>query len=309
MNITFVIPVFNEAPTLAALAAGIEEHAAPWPHRILFIDDGSTDATPEILRKLHEGGGVDFIRMRRNFGKTRALALGFARAGGDVIVTMDGDLQDRPEEIPKLIAKYEEGYGLVCGWKAERQDAGHKVALSHVYNACLSRLFGLGLHDVNTGFKAIRTDLARRLPMFGDMHRMMAVFAARAGYRVGEVAVDHAPREHGTSKYGLWRYHRGAMDAGLAWMLTRGRGTAALRHAALGTSLALLPLGALCLALGGGLEGGLAGLCCLAAGGMLAFVSGGLLVLSRWVLPLGEYVEYSMADEHAGEDLAEEAVG
>jgi glycosyltransferase involved in cell wall biosynthesis len=310
MRLCFVIPVFNEAPTLRELAAGIQRHSQPWPSRLLFIDDGSSDATLEILRELRASHSeIDFIRMRRNLGKTRALAVGFARADADLVITMDGDLQDRPEEIPALIAKYQEGFDLVCGWKAARQDPGHKVALSRVYNRCLAAMFGISLHDVNTGFKAIRADLARRLPLFGDMHRMMAVFAAQCGYRVAEIPVEHAPRLHGSSKYGLGRYYRGVMDAVLAWLLTRGGNTASVRKRCFMVALILFFVGGIATGAGVALEP-LAWRCVYAVLGALAWlVSGGMLALASFVLPLGEWLHMKMVADALERDIEEEALG
>ena len=222
MNVVFVIPVFNERETLEALTEGITEHIGDRPHRILFVDDGSTDGSYDVLRGLQDTyDTVDVIKFRRNFGKTRALAAGFAHAEGDVLITMDSDLQDDPKEIPKLLGKIEEGYDLVCGWKAKRKDPWRKTIPSRIYNRCLSKVFGLALHDLNTGFKAMRIEVARRLPLHGDMHRMIAVFAADMGYRVTEVPVEHHPRRHGRSKYGCGRFSRGALDAYTAWFLTR----------------------------------------------------------------------------------------
>ncbi len=225
MKIVFVIPVFNERPTLADLAAGIAEHAAEHEYEILFVDDGSTDGSYEELCRLRDAQpAVRLLKLRRNFGKTAALAAGFARAEGDVVVTMDADLQDEPREIPRLLAKLDEGYDLVCGWKRERHDPWHKTMPSHVYNRWIARTFKLDLHDVNTGFKAMRMEVARSMPLYGDMHRLMAVFAAQMGYRVGEVPVEHHPRRFGQSKYGFSRFYRGALDVLVARFITRHGG-------------------------------------------------------------------------------------
>lgn len=222
MKLVFVIPVFNERETLEPLAAGIARYASPHPYRILFVDDGSTDGSYDVLHSLHERDPrVGLLKLRRNYGKTRALAAGIAYAEGDVLITMDADLQDDPEEIPRLLAKLEEGYDMVCGWKANRRDPWHKVLPSRVYNALVNWLFGLHLHDVNSGFKAMRMDLAKRLPLYGDMHRMMVVFAANMGGKVAETPVVHHPRRFGRSKYGLRRFYEGSRDALAVWAITR----------------------------------------------------------------------------------------
>ncbi len=220
--ITFVIPVYNESPTLLKLAQGIHENVGEHPYRILFIDDGSTDDSWTTLRSLHEQSDViDIIRLRRNFGKTGALAVGFAIAQGDVIITMDADLQDDPREIPALLAKLDEGYDVVCGWKQRRFDPWHKTVPSRVFNAWIARTFKLSLHDVNSGFKAMRGEVVRQLPLWSDMHRLIPVFAANMGYKVTEIPVQHHSRKYGESKYGIERFLRGGMDAVTAMFLTR----------------------------------------------------------------------------------------
>jgi dolichol-phosphate mannosyltransferase len=222
MNLTLVIPVFNERESLRPLVEQIEEHAAAWPHHIILVDDGSTDGSFEVMESLHaEYSAVDLIRLRRNFGKTAALAAGIARAKGDVLVTMDADLQDDPRELPRLLDKLNEGYDLVVGWKRVRHDPWHKTFPSRVYNHMASRLFGLDLHDINCGFKAMRMDVALSLPLYGELHRMISVHAAARGYLVAEVPVEHHPRRFGRSKYGWSRFLRGGMDMLSTWFLLR----------------------------------------------------------------------------------------
>lgn len=225
-TITFVVPVYNERNTLERLAEGIDAHAVPWAHDILFVDDGSTDGSYEVLCALHERlPTVGILRFEANAGKTQALAAGFAHARGDVFVTMDADLQDDPAEIPKLLGKLFEGHDVVCGWKSDRQDPWHKTLPSRVYNFYIARTFGIRLHDVNTGFKAMRAEAARSVPLFGDMHRLIPIFARHAGYDVTEVAVRHHPRRHGISKYGPERFLHGLRDIARARLLTRFRGS------------------------------------------------------------------------------------
>ncbi len=222
MNLCFVVPVYNERETLTALTEGITEHAEPHEHRILFVDDGSTDGSYDVLCELRaQYEAVDVIKLRRNYGKTRALAVAFERAEGDVVITMDADLQDDPKEIPKFLEKLDEGFDLVCGWKVNRKDPWHKTIPSRVYNFFIAKAFRLKLHDINSGFKAMRIEVAKRLPLYGDMHRMIAVYAAHMGYRVDEVEVKHHPRRHGQSKYGAKRLPQGALDAFATWFVTR----------------------------------------------------------------------------------------
>lgn len=225
MKITFVIPVFNERATLEPLVEGILENAgANNECRILFVDDGSRDGSFDTICALRERyPQIDVIRFRENFGKSAALAAGFARAGGDVVVTMDSDLQDSPKEIPRLIEKLEEGYDVVCGWKQQRNDPWHKTVPSRWYNAVTAWLFDLPLHDVNCGFKAYRAEVVRNIRIYGELHRLIPVFAARLGYKIGEVPVAHQPRRFGASKYGIERLPRGAMDVLSVWFLTRYR--------------------------------------------------------------------------------------
>ncbi|MCK5863396.1 MAG: glycosyltransferase family 2 protein [Candidatus Hydrogenedentes bacterium] len=220
--ITFVIPVYNEAQTLEALTAGIHDHIGNREYGILYIDDGSTDDSWKVLLALHDNSPqVEIIRLRRNFGKTAALSLGFAIAKSDIVITMDADLQDDPAEIPNILAKFEEGYDIVCGWKQRRNDPWHKTFPSRIFNAWIAHTFKLPLHDVNTGFKAIRGTVAEQLPLWSDMHRLIPVFGAHMGYKVTEIPVKHHPRKFGHSKYGVERFFRGAVDAVTAKFLTR----------------------------------------------------------------------------------------
>jgi glycosyltransferase involved in cell wall biosynthesis len=222
MNITFVIPVYNERGTLADLVSGITEHIAPHDHTILFIDDGSTDGSLETLRELEaEYPSVEVMPLRGNFGKSAALAAGFAHAGGDVVITMDSDLQDDPKEIPRFIEAFEEGLDVVCGWKRIRHDPWHKVIPSRFYNGFVAWLFDLPIHDVNCGFKLFRAEVVHKIQVYGEMHRLIPVMAHALNYRVGEIEVDHKPRIYGKSKYGIERLWRGAIDVVTMWFLSR----------------------------------------------------------------------------------------
>jgi len=223
MQVVFVIPVYNEQETVVPLAEGILSQMGTRPCRILFVNDGSTDESwPRILKLREKHPNIDAIRLRRNFGKTIALAVGFAHAQGGIIVTMDADLQDDPREIPRMLVPIEEdGFDVVCGWKQRRRDPWHKTIPSRIYNAWIARTFKLPIHDVNTGFKAMRNLAICGMPLYGDMHRLIPVFAANMGFRVTEIPVEHMPRKFGQSKYGWKRFASGALDAITAAFLTR----------------------------------------------------------------------------------------
>lgn len=213
MRITFVIPVHNERDTLCPLVEQIFEQVGVHDYRILFIDDGSNDGSYETLLELHERhAAVDVVRFRRNFGKSAALAAGFARADGDIVIMMDGDLQDSPTEIPKFIEKIEQGFDVVVGWKQVRHDPWHKTFPSRIYNGIVRRMFKIDLHDVNCGYKALRMEVVRNIRVYGELHRLIPVLAANLGYRVTEIPVEHQPRRYGRSKYGFERFTKGALD-------------------------------------------------------------------------------------------------
>ncbi len=213
--ISVVIPVHDEeqsvGPLLDELAATLDHLDEDW--EVLFVDDGSTDGTFAALGRLHdERTNVRIVRLRRNFGKAAALQAGFREASGDVIVTIDGDGQDDPAEIPRLLAKLDEGFDLVSGWKAKRRDPLSRRLPSKLFNAVTSRMSGLRLHDMNCGFKAYRAEVVRGLRIYGELHRYIPVLAHYRGFRVAELPVNHRPREHGRSRYGMERYVRGFLD-------------------------------------------------------------------------------------------------
>ena len=183
------------------------------PTEVVVVDDGSTDGTRAILEVLVDHHpSVRAVFLRRNFGKGAALMAGFREATSEVIVTIDGDLQDDPAEIPRLVAGIEEGADLVSGWKADRRDPWSKRAASKVFNAVTARVSGLALRDLNCGFKAYRREVVESLALTGDLYRYIPVLAATEGFKVQEVAVNHRPRRFGKSKYGLERYVRGLLD-------------------------------------------------------------------------------------------------
>jgi dolichol-phosphate mannosyltransferase len=213
--ISVVVPVHDEERSVALLheelAAALEPLGEPW--ETIFVDDGSDDGTFAALTRLHAAReGVRVVRLRRNFGKAAALQAGFEQAQGEVIVTIDGDLQDDPAEIPRLLAKLDEGFDLVSGWKAKRRDPPARRLLSRLFNAVTGRLSGLRLHDLNCGLKAYRADVVHGQRIYGELHRFIPVLAHYRGYRVAELPVNHRPREHGRSRYGMERYVRGFLD-------------------------------------------------------------------------------------------------
>ena len=212
--ISVVVPVHNEeenvGPLLAELTSALSA-AQPW--EAIFVDDGSTDSTFAALTRLHAAHrNVRVVRLRRNFGKAAALGAGFAEASGDVIVTIDGDLQDDPAEVPRLLAKLDEGFDLVCGWKTKRQDPWTRRVPSKVFNWVAGFVSGIRLHDMNCGLKAYRPDVVRGLRLYGELHRYIPAIAHYRGFRVAELPVNHRARAHGRSRYGVERYLRGFLD-------------------------------------------------------------------------------------------------
>jgi glycosyltransferase involved in cell wall biosynthesis len=213
--ISVVVPVHNEERSVALLLDELESALQPLdtPWEAVFVDDGSTDGSYAALTRLHAAkDNVTVVRLRRNFGKAAALAAGFAQAQGDVIVTIDGDLQDDPAEIPRLLVKLEEGFDLVSGWKSRRRDPLRRRVLSRLFNAVAGWISGVRLHDINCGLKAYRADVVRGLRLYGELHRFIPVLAHHRGYRIAELPVNHRPREHGRSRYGFERYLRGFLD-------------------------------------------------------------------------------------------------
>ncbi len=213
--ISVVIPVHNEERSVALLldeiGSALEPLGQPW--EAVFVDDGSDDGTFSALTRLHAGeDNVCVVRLRRNFGKAAALQAGFEEARGEVVVTIDGDLQDDPAEIPRLLAKLDEGFDLVSGWKTRRRDPWSRRIPSRIFNVVTGRLSGLRLHDLNCGLKAYRAEAVAGLRIYGELHRFIPVLAHYRGFRVAELPVNHRPREHGRSRYGMERYLRGFLD-------------------------------------------------------------------------------------------------
>jgi glycosyltransferase involved in cell wall biosynthesis len=213
--VSVVVPLFNEEATIAALYdqvhAALEAEGLAW--EIVYIDDGSTDGSHQELVRLHAAHkNVRVVRLRRNFGKASALSAGFGAAAGDVVVTMDADLQDDPAEIPRLLAKLDEGYDLVSGWKCDRRDPFARRLFSRVYNRMTGVVTGVRLHDMNCGLKIYRAEVLQNVRLYGDLHRFVPVLAHQLGFRTAELPVNHRPRLNGRSRYGLERYARGFFD-------------------------------------------------------------------------------------------------
>ena len=224
--ISVVVPVRDEELTVERLydelAQALSERGEPW--EVVFVDDGSRDGTHAALVRLHASApNIRVVRLRRNVGKAAALDAGFREVEGDVVVTIDGDLQDDPAEIPRLLAKLDEGYDLVTGWKTHRNDPFARRVLSRIFNTVTGWLSGVRLHDMNCGLKAFRVDVARELDLYGELHRFIPVLAHDLGFRVTELGVNHRPREHGRSRYGMERYARGFLDLLTVTFMSRYR--------------------------------------------------------------------------------------
>lgn len=226
-RISFVVPAKDEEHTLSDLVDGILASTGSLPKvggtEIIFIDDGSTDDTWSVMQSLVECHPqvVRAFRMRRNFGKAAALEVGFEAASGDIVFTMDADLQDDPREIGRFLEKIDSGYDMVSGWKQKRNDPLSKTLPSKVFNAVTSRISGVKLHDFNCGFKAYRREVLQNVRIYGELHRYIPVLAQDLGFRVGEITVTHHARTHGVSKYGMERYVRGFLDLITILAITR----------------------------------------------------------------------------------------
>ncbi len=213
----------DEQPSLGALHRGILEvcGGVGIDPQIVFVDDGSTDGSwREMERLVGEHAGTEAIRFRRNFGKAAALSAGFSICRGEIVLTMDADLQDDPKEIPRFLEKLDEGFDVVSGWKRVRHDPWHKVLPSRVFNWLVSWLTGVRLHDHNCGFKAYRRPIVQEVQLYGERHRFIPVLASAKGWKVGEIEVEHHPREHGQSKYGVSRIVKGFLDLMTVYLLT-----------------------------------------------------------------------------------------
>jgi len=219
-KLSVVVPVYNEADSLpelyTAIVSGIGEcrNLGVEDHEIWFISDGCTDGSDDVIKKLIDADKkVKLISFRRNFGKAAALQAGFKYAEGDIVVTMDSDLQDDPAEIRNMIEKLNEGYDMVSGWKVHRKDNAEKRLPSKLFNRVTASASGLKLHDFNSGFKAYRKEVVKSIDLYGELHRYIPILANRKGFRIAEIPITNHKRKHGKSKYGFERYLRGLFDS------------------------------------------------------------------------------------------------
>ena len=225
MDISVVIPLYNEAESLPELTAWIERvmSANGFSYEIIFVNDGSSDNSMEVIRSLAaKNPSIHAVSFSRNYGKSPALNTGFARANGDVVITMDADLQDSPDEIPELYRMIaEEGYDLVSGWKKKRYDPLSKTIPTKLFNATARKVSGIkNLHDFNCGLKAYRKTVVKNIEVYGEMHRYIPYLAKNAGFcKIGEKVVQHQARKYGTSKFGLNRFINGYLDLITLWFL------------------------------------------------------------------------------------------
>ena len=227
MDISVVVPLYNEEESLPELAAWIERVMAEngFTYEILFIDDGSTDGSLETIKRLAEKNpAIHAVSFSRNYGKSPALNTGFRRVKGDVVITMDADLQDSPDEIPELYKMIkEDGYDLVSGWKKKRYDPLSKTIPTKLFNATARMVSGIhNLHDFNCGLKAYRKAVVKHIEVYGDIHRYIPYLAKNAGYRnIGEKVVQHQARKYGHTKFGLDRFINGYLDLGTLWFQSK----------------------------------------------------------------------------------------
>jgi len=213
MEVSVVVPAYNEAESLPELATAVSQSLRDRDWEMIVIDDGSSDETRNVLRGLTEKNErIRYLAFTRNYGKSAGLQVGFEAARGDVIITLDADLQDDPEEFEALLQKLDEGFDLVSGWKRVRHDPITKTLPSKLFNKTTSLVAGLQLHDFNCGLKAYRSQVAKGLPVYGELHRFLPALAHWQGYRVAEIPVEHHARKYGVSKFGPNRFINGILD-------------------------------------------------------------------------------------------------
>jgi len=249
MDISVVIPVYNEDENILAFYSELNEvlKSSRKDYEIIFVNDGSTDKTPENLEKVRkESRRVKIIDLSRRFGQTAAIAAGLSRASGKIIVTMDGDSQNDPHDIPALLREIEKGYHVVSGWRRKRKDPIMRVMFSRLANRLISLMLGLKLHDYGCTLKALRRDTAKNIKLYGEMHRFIPAVASWNGAKIKEIEVNHRPRKHKKSKYGLNRIIRVFLDL-LVMIFLSGYSTKPIRFFG-GLSIMSFLLGALSLA-------------------------------------------------------------
>ena len=226
MDLTVVVPAYNEAESLPELAEWIDRvcTGSSISYEVIIIDDGSSDGTWETVRRLSAANNnIKGVRFRRNYGKAAALQTGFGEASGEVVITMDADLQDSPDEIPELVRMIrEEGFHIVSGWKKKRYDPFIKRTTSRLYNYTARKFSGIKLHDFNCGLKAYDGEVVKSIEVYGEMHRYIPMLAREAGFRnIGEKVVQHRARKYGVTKYGLDRFLKGYLDMLTISFITR----------------------------------------------------------------------------------------
>ena len=225
VEVTVLVPVLDEedsvGPLAEQVAAAIE--GAGRSFEIVFVDDGSRDRTSQRIREARQSDRrVKLVRLRQNFGKAAALAAGIDHSEGGIVITMDGDLQDDPREIPRFLEKLiDDDLDLVSGWKKKRRDSFSKRVLSKIFNWVTRKVAGVELHDFNCGFKAYRREVLEQVSIYGELHRYIPVLASQKGFRIGELRVEHHARRHGVSKYGLDRIYKGPLDLLTVLFITR----------------------------------------------------------------------------------------
>ncbi len=226
MDISVIVPLYNEAESLPELSQWIERvmQENKLSYEIIFINDGSSDKSWEVIKELKaHNPAIRGVSFRRNYGKSPALYNGFSRAKGDVVITMDADLQDSPDEIPELYRMItKDGYDLVSGWKQKRYDPLSKTIPTRLFNATARKVSGIKLHDFNCGLKAYRIDVVKNIEVYGDMHRYIPYLAKNAGYsKIGEKVVQHQARKYGSTKFGLDRFVHGYLDLATLWFMSK----------------------------------------------------------------------------------------
>ena len=224
-SVSAIVPLLNECETLAELHSRLAitlQRMCGDRYEIIFVDDGSTDGSVVALQRIAAADShVTVVELRRNFGKASAMAAGLAEAGNEIVVTLDADLQDVPEELPRLLERIAAGVDLVTGRKRTRRDPKTRVLASWFFNRAVSWITGVRVRDVNSGFKAMRREVMRELPLHGNLHRYLPVFAHTKGFAIAEVDVSHEPRRSGRSRYGTDRYMPGLLDTFIVMLLTR----------------------------------------------------------------------------------------